>query len=294
MESAKIYPLTGKASAKPMQYPDASGVAVNMLPISDGKAFDALKSLIESEGENVADGDWRGMLASIGIIKGQPFNPDAAARVILDLAAKTAYKTSRVIGFEEAVGGRSYLVYPDRRWINPIADGTPSNPGGAIDLAWNRTAGKYLDLDARIWFFTDYYSISPGMISQTPGKGAKYMIAFTDSAGTPLSGAASYRLKLPPNVPAANFWSLTLYEAENASDLANGQPFPSLGSRDKLAQNADGSTDLYLGPKTPDGKAGNWLATVPGKGYFAILRLYSPTEAAINKSWKPGDLERVQ
>ena len=121
MESAKIYPLTGKASAKPMQYPDASGVPVNMLPISDGKAFDPLKSLIESEGENVADGDWRGMLASIGIIKGQPFNPDAAARVILDLAAKTAYKTSRVIGFEDEVAGRSFRVYPDRRWVNPIA-----------------------------------------------------------------------------------------------------------------------------------------------------------------------------
>jgi hypothetical protein len=108
---------------------------------------------------------WRGILASIGIIKGHPFNPDAPTRAIVDLAAKNAYKTSRVIGFEEAVGGRSYLVYPDRRWLNPIADGTPSNPGGALDLAWNRPAGKYLDLNARIWFFTDYYSISPGMIS---------------------------------------------------------------------------------------------------------------------------------
>ncbi len=77
------------------------------------------------------------------------------------------------------------------------------------------------------------------------------MIAFTDSAGTPLSGGSNYRLKLPPNIPAANFWSVTLYEAENASGLANGQPFPSLGSRDKPAQNADGSTDLYLGPTAP-------------------------------------------
>jgi hypothetical protein len=85
---------------------------------------------------------------------------------------------------------------------------------------------------------------------------------------------------------------VTLYEAENASGLANGQPFPSLGSRDKPVQNADGSTDLYLSPKAPDGKA-NWLATVRGKGYFAILRLYAPTETAINKSWKPGDIEKV-
>jgi len=233
------------------------------------------------------------MLASIGIVKGEPFNPDAATRAILDRAAKTGYKTSRVIGFEDTVANRSFLVYPDRRWLNPIADGTPANPGGPFDLGWKRTAEGYRDLDTRIWFFTDYYSISPGMISQIPGKGAKYMIAFTDSAGTPLSGGANYRLNLPPNIPAANFWSVTLYEAENASGLANGQPFPSLGSRDKPAQNANGSTDLYLGPKAPEGKQSNWLATVPGKGYFAILRLYSPTEAAINKSWKPGDIERL-
>ena len=59
-------------------------------------------------------------------------------------------------------------------------------------MPWRNTAGE--DLDARIWMFTDYYSyysISPGMVSQTPGKGAKYMIAFTDGEGTPLSGAAA-------------------------------------------------------------------------------------------------------
>jgi len=57
---------------------------------------------------------------------------------------------------------------------------------------------------------------------------------------------------------------------------------------------ADGSIDIYLGPTAAEGKQGNWLATVPGRGYFAILRLYAPTEAAINKSWKPGDIEKVQ
>jgi hypothetical protein len=249
---------------------------------------------VDSEDTNLADPDWLGMLAAIGIVKGQPFAPDAHSRKILDQAAKTAYKTSRVIGFEDVVSGRSFRVYPDRRWLNPIADGTPENPGGPLDLAWRRTAEGYLDLDTRIWFFTDYYSISPGMISQIPGKGAKYMIAFTDSEGTPLSGGSSYRINLPRNIPAGNFWSVTLYEAENASGLANGQAFPSLGSRDKPAQNPDGSTDLHLGPRASHDKQGNWLATVPGKGYFAILRLYGPTEAAIDKSWKPGDIEKVR
>ena len=294
MESAKIYPLVGAATARAMTYPDASGMAVNMLPSSDASAFDQLKALIDTEPASLADPDWLGMLAMLGIIKGQPFSPDTATRAILDRAAKTGYKMSRVVGFEPTVSGRSFLVYPDRRWLNPIADGTPENPGGPFDLSWRRKDGGYLDLDTRIWFFTDYYSISPGMISQIPGQGAKYMIAFTDSAGTPLSGGSNYRIQLPANIPAALFWSVTLYEAENASGLANGRPFPSLGSRDKPAANADGSTDLYLGPRAPAGKDGNWLATVPGKGYFVILRLYGPTEAAINKSWKPGDIEKVQ
>jgi hypothetical protein len=142
--------------------------------------------------------------------------------------------------------------------------------------------------------FTNYYSISPGMLSQIPGKGAFYVIAFTDSDGVPLTGGTNYKLNFPKDVPAANFWSVTLYEAENASGLANGQRFPSLGSRDKPVQNADGSTDLYLAPVAPDGKEKNWLATVPGKGYFAVLRLYGPTEPALKKTWKPGDVEKMK
>ncbi|WP_202864057.1 DUF1254 domain-containing protein [Dyella jiangningensis] len=293
MEDAKIYPL-GEKSPRSMTFPDASGVPVNMLPASDIAAFEQLKYLVDSEGTHLADPDWLGMLAMIGIVKDKPFRPDASQKTLLQDAAKTGYKMSRVIGFENGEGDRDFHVYPDRHWLNPVADGTPANPGGALDLAWRRTKEGYTDLDVRTWFFTDYYSLSPGMISQVPGKGAKYMIAFTDSTSTPLSGATNYRLHLPANIPAGNFWSVTLYEAENASGLANGQPFPSLGSRDNPAKNADGSTDLYLGPTAPAGKHGNWLATVPGRGYFAILRLYGPTEAAIDKSWKPGDIEPVK
>jgi hypothetical protein len=106
--------------------------------------------------------------------------------------------------------------------------------------------------------------------------------------------ATNYRINLPPNIPAANFWSATLYDAENASGLANSQPFPSLGSRDRPVQNPGGSTDVYLCPQAPEGHSDNWLGTIPGKGYFVIFRLYAPTEAAINQAWKPGDIEKVK
>jgi len=288
LEQARIYPLGQERTAKPMQFPNASGVPVNMLPRSDATAFDQLKRLIDREPDSLADEDWRGMLAALGIERGKPFQPDAATRRILDRAAQTGYKMSRVIGFESTVGGVDFRIYPDRQWLNPMATGYP------FDLAWTRNPSGYRALDARIWFFTDYYSISPGMVSQTAGKGAAYMVGFSDRAGAPLHGEQSYALKLPPKIPAGIFWSLTLYDAANASGLDNGQPFPSLGSRDKPAQEPDGSTILYLGPNAPEGQASNWLRTVPSKDYFVILRLYGPLEAAIDRTWKPGDVEPVR
>ena len=126
---SKIYPLKDKDDAKAMVFPDASGVPVDMLPASDGRAFDQLKRLVDSEDANLADADGLGLLASIGIIKGKPFDPDAKTRAILDRAAKTGYKTSRVVAFEEELGGRSLRIYPDRRWINPMADITPDGSG---------------------------------------------------------------------------------------------------------------------------------------------------------------------
>jgi hypothetical protein len=265
-----------------------------MLPRSDATAFQQLKYLVDTEGSNLADPDWLGMLAGVGIVKAKPFEPDARTKKILSDAAKTAYKTSRVLGLQGASGDADYRVYRDRQWVNPVNNMNSRWPNSVLDLSFNSNAGGYRDLDARVWFFTDYYSISPGMVSMTPGKGAFYMIAFNDSDGKPLVGANSYKVKLPPNIPAELFWSVTLYEAENASGLDNGQPFPSLGKLNKPAQDADGSITLHLSPKAPKGSEGNWLATVPGRGFFAILRLYAPAQAAIDGSWKPGDIERAK
>ncbi len=181
-----------------MKFPDGSGVPVNMLPISDGSAFDQLKLLVDREGDNLAGPDWLGMLAAIGIVKGQPFTPDAHTREILDRAAKTGYKMSRVIGFADKVkwSTRFSSIQTAAGSIHS-PDGTPANPRRSCRiLDWENVAGTYpyLDLDARIWMFTDYYSISPGMVSKSPGTAAMYVIAFTDSEGTLPGG----RQQLPP------------------------------------------------------------------------------------------------
>ena len=109
--------------------------------------------------------------------------------------------------------------------------------------------------------FTDYYSISPGMISQIPGKGSNHLVGFTDREGKPLSGGVTIDCA-PANVPAAKFWSVTHYQAENGSGLANGQPFPSLGSRDSQSQ--PGRPPISTSAQAPTGKEANWLATLPG------------------------------
>jgi hypothetical protein len=117
-----------------MKFPDASGVPVNMLPISDGSAFDHLKQLVDKEGDNLAGPDWLGMLAAIGIVKGQQFSPDAKTRAIFDAAAQTGYKRSRVIGFQQTLNNSSLLIYTDRHWINPMDNATPPTPATAQTL----------------------------------------------------------------------------------------------------------------------------------------------------------------
>lgn len=150
LEKARFYPLGQESTAKLMQFPNASGVPVNMLPRSDASAFDQLKWLIDHEPNGIADESFRGMLASTGIERGKPFRPDASLRRILDRAAETGYKMSRVIGFESSVGGIDLRVYPDRRWVNPFSPGYP------IDVAWNRNPAGYRAIDNRTWFFTNY------------------------------------------------------------------------------------------------------------------------------------------
>jgi hypothetical protein len=85
---------------------------------------------------------------------------------------------------------------------------------------------------------------------------------------------------------------VTVYDPVTGSGLANGQPFPSINTMDKPTTNTDGSTDIFFGPNSlGDGK--NWLRTVPGQGFFVILRIYGPTQAFFDKTWVPGDIEKM-
>jgi hypothetical protein len=279
MEKTRIYPLGKQATAKAMVFPNASNTPVNMLYPTDGSAFDMLSRFIEHEYVDPQDMEMRGMLAALGIIKGKPFQPDKASRDLLDKAAKTASKIGHAISYTPQTIVANGTWYPDRKWLNVF-------PGNATF-----TADTFNYIDPRTGFFTNAYSASPGMAVNMENVGAKYPATFVDAKGEFLSGSNSYTLNLPKGIPAALFWSVTAYDSITASGLDNGQPFPSINTMDKPVANADGSIDVHFGPDSP-GAGKNWIKTLPGEGYFVILRLYGPTKAFFDKVWKPGDLHK--
>jgi hypothetical protein len=282
LEQTRIYPLGKKASAKPMQFPDASAVPSYMLYPQDGTAFDMLSRFINHEYVDPADMYMRGVAAQLGIVKGQSFAPDAHARDLLDKAARAASRMGHVIAYTpDALVKNGGRYYPDRQWINIF-------PGNATF-----TADSFDFINPRTAFFTLAYSASPGMAASMVNLGAKYPVAFADADGDFLNGSQNYVLHVPKDIPAAYFWSATVYDSLTGSGLDNGQPFPSLNKMDQPVQNADGTTDIYFGPTSP-GAGKNWLATIPGKGWFTIFRLYGPKEAFFDQTWKLPDIEKVK
>jgi hypothetical protein len=133
------------------------------------------------------------------------------------------------------------------------------------------------------------------MMEKIVGGGSQYGVTFTDSSGQPFDGAKNYKINVPKDVPANRFWSVVLYDPQTRSQLQTSQPFPGLNNtRTKFITNADGSVDIYFGAKAPAGKEANWTATVPKKGWFAVLRLYGPLDPWFDKTWQPGEIKLVK
>ena len=280
IERTRIYPLGRRLEAKRMEFPNASDVPANMLYPQDVSAFAMFARFLEREYVDPADREMRGMAAAVGIAKARPFAPDARSAALLDRAARTATRIGHVIAYTASTRSPAARDCPDRRDI----DAFPAN------ATFSSQSFNYLD--ARTGFFTYANSTNPAMLAKLDTVGGKYPPVFTDANGDFLSGDGQYRLRLPANIPAARFWSVTVYDALTGSGLDNGQPFPSINTMDRPIQNADGSTDIYFAATSP-GQGKNWLATVPGKGWFAIIRLYEPQRAFFDRSWMPGDIVRV-
>ena len=291
MEKIRIYPLEGEA--KPMDFKHASDVPANYLFARDASYFEMLDRFIQSDVVDDVDPYMHGVLAALGIAKGETFAPTARQRELLDKAALTAWKMAKNISanFEREEQG---IWWEDRQWVAHLKTKLDDFMYVGLDEEFRNRATKHTDVNAKAHMFINHYSISTAMLTSRVGIGAKYAGAYKDSDGNFLVGDHTYSITLPPDVPAKLFWSLTAYDATTASGLDNGQPYPSLGSRDNPEPNADGSTTIYFGPAAPAGKEKNWVKTVPGKGWFSLIRLYGPDQAFFDRTWKPGDFVKLK
>ena len=277
-----------------------SGLAFNTIPPSDFGFFELLNELVQDEpaGSNT-NIELMGDLAAIGIVKGKPFKPDERMRGILEDAAAVGTATSRALVFDaresEGFGYDDGSAWGIPLWVGGYSFETPP-PLVTKEGIEPLPATGARTLNARTSFFYAYTGITPAMCMRLTGVGSQYIVAFKDSEGDRLDGAKSYRVKLPPDIPAARFWSLTLYDNQTRSMLQTPQRFPRAGSQAYPSPAAtaddDGSTTVVFGPERPaDTPEGNWIQTDPDKGWFAILRLYSPLQSYFDKTWRPSEIE---
>jgi len=281
---------------------EGTGLAFNTIPPSDFGFFELLNELVQDEpADSNTNIELMGDLAAIGIVKGKPFNPDKRMRAILEDAAAVGSATSRALVFDPRES-EGFAYYDGSAWGLPLWVGgysfetppplvtkegiKPLPPTGA------RTQ------NARTSFFYAYTGITPAMCMRLTGVGSQYIVAFKDADGNRLDGAKIYRVTLPPDIPAARFWSLTLYDNETRSMLQTPQRYPRAGSQSyptpAATADGDGSTTITFAAEQPsDSPDGNWIQTDEDKGFFVILRCYSPLESYFDKSWRPSEIEAV-
>jgi len=277
----KVYPLAARENPPTMEWASISGAVVNTVHANDATFYEEVAHVIQKEPLAVIDPETRGLLASIGIVKDTPFAPDERMRRILADAAAVGNGTARAMGFRSRE--QEFYLYDDRRWVNPF-------PGGDYRfLHDDGRQGRFLD--ARTTFFYLATVNTPAMALKMVGRGSQYALTTVDADDAPLDGAKTYSLRIPADAPAADFWSIVVYDPQTRSELQTSQPLPSRNSRrDPLVYNEDGSVDIVFGPREPDVLAENWVQTVPGKGWFVLLRLYGPLESWFDGTWKPGDI----
>jgi hypothetical protein len=280
---------------------DATGKAFNTIPANDFRAYEQLNALVQNEPATALDPELTGQMAAIGIVKGKPFAPDARMKKILVDAAAAGTAIARSINFR--FRKEEWAHYPKSAWMNPLFEGgyTFETPPPMITQEGVKpfppTGARTLD-SRTVMFFTAT-GVTPGMVMRLTGIGSQYLIAYYDAAKNYFDGTQTYKVTLPKGIPAARFWSLTLYDNQTRSMLQTPQRFPRAGSQSYPTPAAvaqpDGSTVVYIGPKQPPNvPPGNWIQSVPGKSWFVILRLYSPLESYFDKSWRLSEIEEVE
>ena len=276
MKQLRLYPLSAAANPPPMQYVDGSGKAIDTIHSDNASFYKELDGVVQSEPAEVFSPLERFQMESIGIRKGQPLADDAPHRALLEEGARLGAAMARANSFASV--DRETYYYDDRQW-QYIGD---------VPYTWMRDG--VLEVDRRAYAYYMALGNSPAMMDKNVGIGSYYLWTYKDASGTPLDGGRNYKLTIPANVPAKDFWSVLVYDALSRSQIQNGQAFPSVSVYSGPKTNPDGSVDVYFGPNTPEGQEKNWIQTVPGRGWFPMVRFYGPQPPLYDKSWKLPDV----
>jgi len=276
----RLYPLGSEP--KEVNWVNVSMKAFNTLHAQDITFFEEVNEVVQEEPNSAHNPEILGLLASIGIEKGKPFKPDARMRKILSEAAAVGTAAQRSIIWRNR--NDNVVLWPgSKSWEIGFAGGSHEFLNDGVSLINERT---------RFHFYAT--GITPAMVKPPVGAGSTYVIGLRDAEGKPLDGSKTYRIHVPPNVPATRFWEITIYDNQTRSFLQTDQPHPGVPSIDPdLVTNADGSVDVYIGPKKPEGKV-NWIQTLPGKGWNLLWRIYGPEQAWYDQKWRPGEIEEVR
>ena len=276
----KIYPLA-TGPRKDAQYTSMSFKGGDTTHPRDVTYFDLLNQIVQYEPSSAFTKYELGLLKALGIEKGKPFSPDARMKKLLAEGITIGDAIAKANAYANRLDG--VRIYPDRKYEYLFI-------GGRHDFM----SGDALWIDARTLFHYEAIVVTPAMARKMVGVGSQYLACYRDADDNFLMGDNVYKLTLPKNIPAKNFWSVTAYHPDTRSLLQNGMDKPSISSYDKPEVNPDGTVDIWFAPKAPKGKEKNWIKTIPGEGWEILLRLYGPLEPYFDGTWKPDDIVRVK
>ena len=276
----RLYPLG--SAPKEVNWVNTAMKDFNTLHAQDATFFDEVNTTVQEELNSSQDPEILGMLAAIGIQKGKSFAPDDRMKKILDEAAQVGTAAQRSIIWHNR--DESVVMWPDSKsWEVGFAGGSYAFENDGVSL-----------INDRVRFHFYATGITPAMVKPPVGTGSSYVIGLRDAEGNPLDGSQTYKINIPDNVPAKRFWDITVYDNQTRSLLQTDNPYPGVTSIDKATvKNADGTYDVYIGPKKPDGKV-NWIQTDPSKGWNMLWRIYGPTQIWYDKTWRPSEIELVK
>ncbi|HKE47443.1 MAG TPA: DUF1254 domain-containing protein [Rhodanobacteraceae bacterium] len=275
----KTYTWSAQGTGTPMPVRAAGDVTWSQEPPRGMAYWESINEVIQREPIDERDRLILAQLRFLGIEKGKAFAPDARQKKILE--------DGLIVGEAMAKANTS-----DKRVEPPFWPGTHWKH--ALVVSVDQRAPNYDQLDERAAWFYEAVVISKGMLTQTPGVGQRYIASYRDRDGNWFNGSNTYKLHVPPNPPVKQFWSITYYDEDTRRMIETPQGRPDLSSRkEDLVKNADGSIDVYFGPKAPAGHEANWVQTLPGKSWFTYFRFYGPTEPFFDKSWGLPDFERL-